>query len=327
MKKILKLFILALVIINFVVVGCKKEVGKSKEMSNAYEDAEGLFKKEIVVSDKSGKNKAFYAVYSDDEELLNNFINSYNFVLEINENDKLSDKMPQVLSDNTTQEQIDYTQFNLDEEPAITVELVLANIQDDVKNYTLELQRKKVNTKDYIMDAVHVVAFDTKNDFIGVIHDGSGYCFGVRFRYKLHWYSSWKGNTLSTIEPTGAYYAYMDESWDVYKRAVVIYPDIRQGQQVNYRIVYDHDNFRGTYCRIGTYDYNNFGECYVGSSPVGTQAFIWHSKFYYTPVNGNQCPRPGSHFDGANCYVMDIPAGCEAYTWRRNWLVKSELID
>lgn len=87
--------------------------------------------------------------------------------------------------------------------------------------------------------------------------------------------------------------------------------------------------YRGHECEIGTYDYNNFGECFVGTAPVGTTAFIWGPNsnslnFYYSPINGNQCPRAGSWFDGANCFVMHIPASCEPYTWQRNWLVKSK---
>lgn len=55
----------------------------------------------------------------------------------------------------------------------------------------------------------------------------------------------------------------------------------------------------------------NFGsnECfYHNIAPNGTTPFIYADNFYYTPVNGNQCPMVGSNFDGANCFVAPIPS-------------------
>jgi len=69
---------------------------------------------------------------------------------------------------------------------------------------------------------------------------------------------------------------------------------------------------------IGSYDGAN---CYVGSAPAGTHAFIWSTNFYYTPVNGNQCPKPGSSFDLANCYVTAIPQGTSPFIWSNAWYV------
>ena len=50
---------------------CEKEDQKlQKEIVNGVSDSqafrEGKFKKEIIISDASGINQAFYAIYSDD---------------------------------------------------------------------------------------------------------------------------------------------------------------------------------------------------------------------------------------------------------------------
>lgn len=69
---------------------------------------------------------------------------------------------------------------------------------------------------------------------------------------------------------------------------------------------------------IGSYDGAN---CYIGTPPPGTTAFIWGNSFYYTPVSGNQCPRPGSSFDGANCFVLAVPAGTDPFIYANSWYV------
>ena len=78
-------------------------------------------------------------------------------------------------------------------------------------------------------------------------------------------------------------------------------------------------NNNSTYCPyIGSWDGAN---CYVGSAPSGTQAFIYANNFYYTDINGS-CPYPGSWFDGANCYVTSIPSGASPFIWHNNWYVE-----
>lgn len=69
---------------------------------------------------------------------------------------------------------------------------------------------------------------------------------------------------------------------------------------------------------IGSYDGAN---CWVGQPPAGTKAFIWANNFYYTPVNRNQCPRPGSWFDDANCFVRAIPPQTSPFIWSNMWYV------
>ncbi len=69
---------------------------------------------------------------------------------------------------------------------------------------------------------------------------------------------------------------------------------------------------------IGGWDTRN---CYLGSVPNGTTAFIWDNNFYYTPINSNVCPLPGSGFDGANCFVMDIPEKRNGFIYNNNFYI------
>ncbi|MCD6111936.1 MAG: hypothetical protein J7J86_01565 [Bacteroidales bacterium] len=338
MKKVLQLTLIA-VIITF--ISCEKEeqilqkeVGT--EISNSTEQSDGKFKKEIIVTDESGKNQAFYVIYSDDENLLSEYLMANELSLKINEDDIEMLK----LSDLSNQKQIKSSNgnFDLNQEPKIIVELITTNLQDDVVSYSLEVKNSQLkSTKDFIFG--YPVGYTTSNNFIGAVHNDKGYDLVAKLRYKSTWLSSWKYLTvnganawfLSTPSGYYCYYCSLDEYYSFYKRGIVIYPQLYQ-QSINYHIAYSHNDFRGVNCKIGNFDHNNYGECYVGTSPVGTNAFVWgpnsnNLNFYYTPVNGNQCQRPGSWFDGANCFVMDIPAGCEPYTWQRNWLVKSDKLN
>lgn len=74
-------------------------------------------------------------------------------------------------------------------------------------------------------------------------------------------------------------------------------------------------------CPCGNYDGAN---CYVGTAPSGTSAFIYSNNFYYTPVNGNQCPLPGSSFDGANCFVRSIPSNTTGFIYNNSWYVQEQ---
>lgn len=71
---------------------------------------------------------------------------------------------------------------------------------------------------------------------------------------------------------------------------------------------------------IGSYDGAN---CYIGSPPTGTTAFIYANNFYYTPVNGNQCPLPNSWFDSLNCFMMPIPTQTTPFIFQNGWYVQS----
>tara|TARA_R110001592_G_scaffold325782_4_gene606142 strand:+ start:26397 stop:28055 length:1659 start_codon:yes stop_codon:yes gene_type:complete len=65
----------------------------------------------------------------------------------------------------------------------------------------------------------------------------------------------------------------------------------------------------------GDFDSKN---CFIATAPEGSTPFIYDTEnstvnngnFYYTPINGNQCPLPGSYYDGNNCFVQTIPNNC-----------------
>lgn len=69
---------------------------------------------------------------------------------------------------------------------------------------------------------------------------------------------------------------------------------------------------------MGLYDGAN---CWLGQPPAGTSAFLYSNNFYYTPISGNQCPRPGSWFDGANCFVTAIHPQATPFIWSNMWYV------
>jgi hypothetical protein len=59
--------------------------------------------------------------------------------------------------------------------------------------------------------------------------------------------------------------------------------------------------------------------CYLGAAPTGTTAFIHNNRYYYTPLNGNSCPFPGSSFDGANCFVKSVAPSTQPFTYGNGW--------
>jgi hypothetical protein len=73
---------------------------------------------------------------------------------------------------------------------------------------------------------------------------------------------------------------------------------------------------------MGSYDGAN---CYVGSAPSGTNAFIYNDKFFYTALNGNQCPLPGSTFDGVHCMLTDIVDNASPYIYNNRWYVQPHI--
>ena len=66
----------------------------------------------------------------------------------------------------------------------------------------------------------------------------------------------------------------------------------------------------------GYFDQKN---CQIGQAPAGTNAFIHEGYYYYTPLNNNNCPYPGSWFDGANCQVQQIPSGVIPFIHLNHW--------
>ncbi|MCK4662325.1 MAG: hypothetical protein KAT68_05635 [Bacteroidales bacterium] len=332
MKKLLPL-ILGLFL--FSLISCEKEETNDEQIianqgiSNALVESEGIFKEDIVVTDISGENSIFLTIYSDDKELLSEYLEMNKFELLINKDDVTELKEINSTAYNNTKKS-GSEEYNMDEEPKIFVDLITANLKENVSSYSLEIQNDQTkSTKDVYG---YPVAYTTKDPFIGVVHKGWGYSFIVQFKYKKkNWLSKWTtyekpdGSNAWFVHPSGQYYYCQGDNFNVYKRMLYIRRNYYQ-KIINYRIAYKREDFRGHHCTIGTYDTEN---CYVGTPPSGTDAFMYpndRGHFYYTPVNGNQCPRPGSWFDQYNCYVMDIPNSCVGFIYHNKWYVKSDII-
>lgn len=58
--------------------------------------------------------------------------------------------------------------------------------------------------------------------------------------------------------------------------------------------------------------------CYRGTPPSGTTAFLYNNGLYYTALPGNQCPMTGSWYDGANCYAGWPPAGTTPFIYNNS---------
>ena len=324
-----KLFLLFASFITLLFIGCEKEDPQSDtnddlNVSSNVNDYGMEYMKELTVQDESGKNTLFLAIYSDDNETLDEFLANNQFTLSLNATNedllKSNIKSNKVFDDNNKN-------FNINEPPKVFVELITANIESNIKTYSLNISLKQLKSTSFLFG--YPVGYTTSNDFIGAVHRGWGYEFVAKLEYKTHWYSSWKyyeeddGTNAWFIYPDGSYYIALGEYWDLYKRGIVIYPHLYQSS-INYRIALIKDNFRGHDCTIGSYDTEN---CYVGTPPSGTTAFVWPNPsgaFYYSPLPGNYCPI--GYFDGANCKYRDIPSTCYGFIYHNNFYVRSDII-
>lgn len=320
----LKMTLILIVMSALFLTSCDKEedINTNNPSATSNSSSEfGQYSKEVVVTDKTGENKAFYRIYSNKENTLSQFLTNIELTLTLN-----GEKVKGLIQKNNIEEQsgTNTVNNNLDENPEIYVELLFDNMADSILNYQLNLN----NNSKYIMG--YPIGYLTSGSSIGAVHTG-GYDtepFITRFQVKKKWYSSLEYiGSNSTIYPTGAFYAIWDSYYDCQKRGIVVWPD-RYESTHNYQIVYNRSEIYSRICTIGTYagGTGNRGECYVSSSPVGTSAFVYNNNFYYTPLNGNECTMTGTWFDGSNCFYMDIPANTIGYTWTRNFLVKSQTL-
>jgi hypothetical protein len=334
-----KNYIMLIVLLLFIgVTSCEKDetnVIESKvEVSCSEALSDGKYLKEIVVTDETGKNQAFYAIYSNDETLLNQFYESHNFLITIEKHDIKSMK-PRSETLNLKESKSDFNERDYpglnSSEPDINIILINYNIEEGTASFSLSIESNYVKN-DYPVNTS--ITYQTTEDFIGVVHRCHGHDFIIEMIYKNCWLCFEKNYLQDGYlkywkiypNPNHYYSDYLDIS--TWRRAIRVYRHINQSS-INYEIVYSVNNFRGQECLLGTYDNNNYGECYVATAPVGSTPFIWGPnpndlRFYYHALNGNQCPLAGSWFDGYSCFVVAIPTGAEPYLWNRNMLVRSQ---
>ncbi len=328
MKRI-KLIVLSIIVIF---VSCEKDKLPVDEISEFKKIMK--FSKEIVVTDSTSRNSVFLRIHSNDEKLLENYIASNDFVIEtfgIEQDFSLYTNERVLVPNETPDLEKEYsfslTNFSSSRNEDIQIEVVTANFENNIKGYYLNTIPNNAALKVYRWDII--ISYTTPNRFLGVVHTGGGHSFAVRMYY---WTSWWQFNFGSATQitqngantfflwPTGGqYYAWMD--FESYRKRIIVnqwHDDVINGI-TNYRFANHIDNFRGKSCSyIGSYDGYN---CYVGTAPEGTTAFIWNNRFYHSPLPGNVCPIPGSHFDGANCRVVAIPEGTTPFIWNNSWYV------
>ncbi len=72
----------------------------------------------------------------------------------------------------------------------------------------------------------------------------------------------------------------------------------------------------GEFCPANGSVYDG-ANCYFGSAPPGTTAFIWGNGFYSTPLPGKQC-KVGT-YDGANCFLRPVPSAYSPFIYQNGW--------
>jgi hypothetical protein len=326
MKTTMKLF---LVLCIALVYSCNKE---NQELVSEYKDKyEGWYSKDIIVTNIDETNSAYFRILGETERILEDFIQSHSLLLVI-EHDSIYSKNSKAHSQaqfNTVNPEDEDLQFyNIDDEPSIIISLITSNLANGIGGFLLKVEQKKLKSGlEWIHGAIY--GYETTNSFIGLVHWEGLYPVIVHHRWTNCWICSWQHNEYS-------YWVgkYIDQYWykydwnSHYKRGLTVRHHLYQPEQAfPYYLAYKSDDFRGNQCEIGSWDTRN---CYVGTAPTGTTAFMFpdnRGTFYYTPLNGNQCPLPGSWFDQHNCAVVNIPGDkTYGFIFQNKWYVKGNKI-
>jgi len=337
-KSVMKFYLFLILIL--VVFSCKKDEislpieSFDSEFVNEY----GQFQKELIVYDQSGENSLYLLLHSDYSGAIEHYLRTVDLSLELSVENSINN-----LKTGTVGNKVENVTEKGSIPPEIlkrqvSIELITENIQENVEKYYLNVKHKVNKLKsDFIFHPDYCVTYKTSGDFIGVSNYGS-------------WSHEDKWDIYCALEKTNSWLAGWDILWDgfldgylydsyywawldftstgnpYYKIGALLYTDPRV-PTYNFLIAYNKNSFYGHTCSLGSYDTRN---CYIGTAPSGTTAFMWpdaQGNFYYSPINGNECPYPGSSFDGANCYVVDIPSNCEGFIYNNSWYVKPDLIN
>lgn len=338
MKKLLTILFL------IILFSCSKTEIESinNTLVSEYINEYGKYQKELIVYDQSKENSLFFVIHSDAPGAIDDFLKRNELTLIVNFDETNIELKSGIINESKSNlndgERISQEIFD----KRVNVQLITENIQNNVKEYFLHVESKNIQLKSsFPFHANYSVSYKTEPHakFIGVVNYGVPwdtsehwdiYCFLEKTNSWLAgWDVLWHGRLYGYGWP---YFARLDytsySSSPYYKLGALVY-DHPQVPVRNYYVAFEKNNFRGRSCSIGVFDTRN---CYVGTAPSGTTAFMYPNNtgnFYYTPIDGNQCPYvpyPNSGFDTQNCYVVSIPAGTVGFIMDNKWFVKSELI-
>jgi hypothetical protein len=338
-----KLLFSTMVLCFFFLYSCQKDEGLDSSTdleTSVYSNEYGEYQKQLVVYDETKENSLYYVVYANDSSDLATFLETHSFTLICDVTDEPDWSTSEDSETKSVSSLADTT--SVDTTHMVSMELITENISENISSYylTVEYQNnlKSITVDDY-QGGGSYYNYTTKGNFLGIVHQGfwddnSGdeYHIKVNLTYKKRkYFSSWR--TWKYVMLYGYLGSGEQQYWacwpngtggSYYKVGIGVFLDKRDDKYGNYYIAYNKSSFRGHDCSIGSYDGAN---CYVGTPPTGTTAFIYNGHYYYTAKSGNQCPYSGSWFDGANCYVGDIPSSTEGFIYNNNWYVKPDIIE
>ena len=297
---------------------------------------ESKFYKEILLTNDTSGNSVLIKVSSESKADLDEFLSNNQLSLS-SEIVDIQQLMNQSEVENKSNNAINDSLITVDK--IITVEILVSNLVKNDKNFSIDINPKqKINMKnnhknfDFSPGSTFTIRWKALDKFIGIINYTQNYFLYARKAHKKSFWHSWDETPFRVISNgTNPLYQYFE--WTCLPNgyrdvAIDVMPDIRSGsyRDNHYKVVYYSSEFRGQNCTNeipASFDSRN---CFVASPPVNTKAFIFNNYFYYTPVNGNQCPMPGSVFDNANCVVYKIPTSTKGFIFQNNFYVQPELI-
>jgi hypothetical protein len=335
MKKIITLILMPLVINSLVM--CSKEKDDkniNKVVSPDYSEIKnGEYSKELIITNESSGNSVFLRIHADNKELCEGFLSNHEIYL----TNEVLDIEEVISKTNETDIKNDTLNLDIKTKNNISIEVVASNMKNFEKNFSIgvksiENQSKEFKNKSFL-SSYNMIDWVTEGPFIGIINHKENYHIEVLQRTKRSFWHSWDNGRIDRLSNTGGgiypYFTWLCKPFNYQRIGMRVHVDFRAQGFHNYKVVFSVNEFRGQTCTKtipSSYDGRN---CYVGTPPPNTTAFIFPNDrgfFYYTPINGNQCPMPGSTFDGANCGVYKIPDNTRGFIFENNWYVLPELL-
>lgn len=331
MKNYIILFALTMALIW----SCAKEKSEIDLNVSVYIDEyEGYHVKDLLVYDENNVNSAYFRIYSKNEGLLMNFVESNNFSLGTFDDKKVVEMKKSGIGFDTEFKETNPEKLHLDlsnydlESEVITIEFVTENLRDGEGGFYLKSEKAETNKSNNSIPgyentnvALRYVS-NSPHNFLGVFSllDVAPNWPLAEVQFKVGiiapWQEYYQHGAVLRVVLDDPYHARLSNPWNFYRVAFLMRRHLAAtniSHNDSYIIAYTWEGYRGRHCEIGSFDTRN---CYVATAPQGTQAFMYPNNrghLYYTPVNGNQCPLPGSTFDTANCYVAAIPSNTTGF--------------